>query len=242
MTREVFRFQRFAVDDQFCGMKIGTDAVLLGAWADPTNCLNILDIGTGCGLIALMLAQRIEQTAASITAIDIDESASLQAAANATDSPWPDRIRVVHQALQEFATDENSQKFDLCVCNPPFFTDCSLSNDPKKVLARHTSSLSRNDLLRISCQLLKPSGKLALVLPYDQLDATVTAASTHCLFLTKRTFVRPFPEGPFKRVLIELSLRDGPLVGDELAIETKRNEFSPAYEKLTSRFHLRFAK
>lgn len=242
MTRSPFRFQRFAIEDDQCGMKIGTDAVLLGAWANAQRKERILDIGTGCGLIALMLSQRTEKNATRIDAIDQDENAAIQAAENVANSPWPDRIVVSHQPLQEFDSAEHAGLYDLCVCNPPYFSDCSPSFDSQKSAARHTVALTHEQLLNCSNRLLQPGGKLCVVLPYDQLDSILSTARQANFFLHRQTSVRPLPEAPFKRVLLEFGLQESEIERDELVIEVRRHEFSADYEALTGQFHLRFAK
>jgi len=240
MTRTPFRFQRFAIEDDQCGMKIGTDAVLLGAWTNVDGKGRILDIGTGCGLIALMLSQRTEGNGTPIDAIDQDENAALQAAENVANSPWPNRIKVSHQPLQQFASGGNEGRYDLCVCNPPFFTDCSRSSDPKKSVAKHTDTLSHKQLFSCSQRLLQQTGKLSVILPYDQLAICLTAQQIG-FYLHRQTSVRPLPAAPFKRVLLEFGRQESQTLREELVIESARHQFSPAYEALTSKFHLRFA-
>lgn len=242
MSRKPFRFQRFAVDDDLCGMKIGTDAVLLGAWANVKKKQRILDIGTGCGLIALMLAQRTEDIEPTIDAIDQDENAAQQATGNVANSPWPKRVQVSHMSLQQFLTPEHIGCYDLCVCNPPFFTDCSPSHDQRKSEARHTVSLSHHQLIASSKLLLQQAGKLCLILPYDQFESILDTAQLAGFYLHRQTSVRPLPDNPFKRVLLEFGLRPSEVLREELVIEAKRHVFSDGYEALTREFHLRFAK
>ena len=166
-------------------MKVGTDGVLLGAWVEVTGRMRILDIGTGSGLIALMMAQRTEANLAGIVGIEIDEIASAQASVNVGNSPWSDRIQIIHQSLLDFASSiENAQRapdgvpgsFDLIVCNPPFFESGNELPDPRRESARFSSLLSRESLFEFASQLLAENGALGLVLPFDQHDATLKLA------------------------------------------------------------------
>jgi tRNA1Val (adenine37-N6)-methyltransferase len=156
-TRKPFRFKQFSVDDSKCAMKVGTDAVLLGAWADVTCAETILDIGTGCGLIALMAAQRSN---AHITAIDIDESTTLQSKENFLSSPWHDRLEAIH--IEQFQPD---YLFDLIICNPPFFKNALKTPFHERNLARHNDSLSFESLVSHVNILLSENGKFFFILP-----------------------------------------------------------------------------
>ena len=239
---DYFRFQRFSILDGQCGMKIGTDAVLLGAWANVAGCRRILDIGTGCGLIAMMLAQRTEDSFAAVDAIDFEESAASQAAANFSHCPWPDRVTVRHESLQNFTCQQTIGKYDLCVCNPPFFSDSSPSLDPKKSLARHCLQLTREQLMESCSELMNSTGRTCVILPFDQLDCALDIALGFGLHLSRQTNVRPFVDKPFKRVLLEFRVQPSELQRDEFAIRGATGKFSTAYESLTRHFHPRFAK
>ena len=236
-----FRFQRFTVLDDQCGMKIGTDAVLLGAWANVNDCSRILDIGTGCGIIALMLAQRTEDSSANIEAIEIEREAAEQSRVNFANSPWPDRLTVHPTSLKDFATDQRKGQYDLCVCNPPYFDDSTPSTKPKTRIARHTTELTRIHLLASSNHLLTENGMLCIVLPMKQTDSTITLARQLGFHLHEKTLVRPLPSQDHKRTLLSFGLtKQAPQI-NELCIENRRHEFSKQYELLTHKFHLRFA-
>lgn len=157
MSNSNFEFRRFTVAHDLCAMKVGTDGVLLGAWANGGG--RILDVGTGSGLIALCMAQRYPS--ASVTAIDVDEGAYRQAETNVRQSPFADRISVRQVALQQF-TDGG---FDAIVCNPPFFKDSLRCPDPRRTLARHASSLPPSDLFRHASRLLAEGGEVSVVVP-----------------------------------------------------------------------------
>lgn len=167
----MFRFKQFAVRQDRCPMKVGTDGVLLGAWAEvrPGD-RRMLDVGTGTGLIALMLAQR---SAAWITAVDIDVECATQAAENFAASPWADRLDAVSVAVQRY---DPVEKFDLIVSNPPYYVDSLLSPDEGRNTARHAAGLPFGELAAAVVRLLSPGGRFALVLPPVEMQRFRSAA------------------------------------------------------------------
>ena len=186
-------------------MKVGTDGTLLGAWAPVEQAQNgtILDVGTGSGLIALMLAQRCPE--ATILGIDADEAAALQAAENFALSKWSDRLTAKHISLQQLAQDETySASFDLIVSNPPYFVDSLKNPDATRRTARHTDSLSFAELLDCSQRLLKPNGTLALILPAEAEQTLLTLASQRELSPYTITRVHTRTHKPAKRILLAL--------------------------------------
>lgn len=183
MANPYFRFKKFTVYHDKCAMKVGTDAVLLGAWADTSFCRNILDIGTGTGIIALMLAQRSQAT---VEAIDIDKEACVQATENAAASPYTERIKVVHASCADFAASNQQKRYDLIVSNPPYFINSLKCPDNKRTVARHTDTLLLSDLIREAQTLLSPSGRIALVLPYERLEEVKALASANHLYICRR--------------------------------------------------------
>ena len=229
-------------------MKIGTDAVLLGAWSPIRQATRILDIGTGCGIIALMLAQRSTEFGSQISAIEIAADAATQAVENFAGSPWPNRLPQsageVHLSLDQFSSDGGTHaEFDLAVCNPPFFTQASLSRDHHRKVARHDDALSREALFQQSRKLLGIDGRLCLVLPFDQFDATIELALSVGLHHWSSVNVRPTPAADPKRVLLEFGSKKKPgsPKQTELAIETSRHQYTEDYAALTKDFHLRYA-
>lgn len=219
-------------------MKVGTDAVLLGAWADTGNCRHILDIGTGTGIIALMLAQR---SIAEIDAIDIDREACEQAAENAAASPFASRINIIHSSCSDFATSSDKQgKYDLIVSNPPYFINSQKCPDDKRTVARHTDSLPLRDLIRDACTLLSPQGRIALILPYERLEETGELAAAFHLHICQQTDVIPTPGAQPRRLLAELSFTtDHTQKRDTLTIEEARHQYTPQYIALTREFYLK---
>lgn len=220
-------------------MKVGTDGVLLGAWVSvrPSDRL-LLDIGTGTGLIALMLAQRAAQ--AEVVALDVADVA--EARANVAASPWADRIRVEQVAVQRFEPDE---RFDLVVSNPPFFADSLTCLDAGRTTARHAVRLSFEELRDAAVRLLAPGGRFAVVLP---IEAARRFIGLCCgpLRLLRRTDVRTTPRREAKRVLLEFEAPQ-PLEtletpeNSELVIGTGEHEcYTPEYRALTRDFYLKF--
>lgn len=218
-------------------MKVGTDGVLLGAWADTQRAGHILDVGTGTGLIALMLAQR---SGAIIDGIEIDKAAAIQAADNVKNNPWPDRINIIHSSIQKFA-DNCKTKYDLIVSNPPYFNNSLHSPDRKRTLARHTSSLSMDSLIQGVLKLLTPGGRFCVILPCDNSDIFIKNASACGLFPYRKLIIYPVPNKPPVRVISEFSFMPGELTEEYLAIEKReRHDYSEEYKKLTNAFYLAF--
>ena len=243
-----FQFKQFFVKHDKCAMKVGTDGVLLGAWI-PTNPLTtnpltrILDIGTGSGLIALMLAQRCPE--AQIDAIDIDPDAVAQARENFTSSPWSARLHVSQCALQELsnsAFDFRLSTFDLIVSNPPYFTASLKNPDAARCTARHNDTLPFSVLIAESAKLLAPDGTLALIVPAEaepELQALAEAQGLHC---THRCYVHPKPDRPAKRVMIAWQRPTASAIHggstDHLTLEDDHGARSLTYQHLTRDFYL----
>ena len=232
MSNSFFRFKQFTVHHDLCAMKVGTDGVLLGAWADCDGVKSILDVGTGSGLIALMLAQRSD---AIIHAIDKEESACKQARINFENSHFLSRLSVGHCSYQDFATPD---KYDLIVSNPPFFTQSLKSPDKERSSARHNDELSFDKLVDKSVSLLAENGKLSLILPYDAFDTIHSLAIKKGLFLCRKTEVSPMEHLPPKRVLLEYSKKQDQIISNAFFIEKSRHHYSDEYIALTKDFYL----
>lgn len=159
-----FRFKKFSVAHDRCAMKVGTDAVLLGAWVKVTDAQTILDVGTGSGVIALMLAQRTGETTL-VDALEVEKEDAEQAKENFDTSPWASRLRVIQKTLQQFNPDS---LYDLIVSNPPYFSNSLLPPSADRTRTRHTHHLTFEELIQHSIRLLKPNGRLAVVLPYQE--------------------------------------------------------------------------
>ena len=242
MSAVSFRFKQFEVEHRLCAMKVGTDAVLLGAWAPICDLLfdichlRILDAGTGSGVIALMLAQRFEQ--AEIDAIDIDGDAVRQAGENFGRSPWSKRLHCRQIALQELA-EEQCGYYDAIVSNPPYFVDSLKNPNQQRQTARHTDTLSYAELLCAAARLLKENGSLSLILPAEAERAIVALAAERGLYPTRLVHVYSKPGKPVKRILIELKKRnDQPCEESHFYIESESSPRSDEYTALTKDFYL----
>ncbi len=231
-----FRFRQFSVRHDRCAMKVGTDGVLLGAWAPGGR--SILDIGTGTGLIALMMAQRFPE--AHVTGIDIDGDAALQARENAADSPFGPRIEVAHSSLAGFvAAASPPLSFDSIVCNPPFFLHSLKNPDARRSVARHADSLPFADLFRGVAALLAPSGVFSAIVPAEVFEAFTAEASIAGLFVSRLTRVRTTPRKPPKRSLVAFSrLRPDTLAEEECVMSRADGSRSEWYRWLTAEFYL----
>lgn len=231
-----FRFRQFSVRHDRCAMKVGTDGVLLGAWAPGGR--SILDIGTGTGLIALMMAQRFPE--AHVTGIDIDGDAALQARENAADSPFGPRIEVAHSSLAGFvAAASPPLSFDSIVCNPPFFLHSLKNPDARRSVARHADSLPFADLFRGVAALLAPSGVFSAIVPAEVFEAFTAEASIAGLFVSRLTRVRTTPRKPPKRSLVAFSrLRPDTLAEEECVMSRADGSRSEWYRGLTTEFYL----
>lgn len=233
----MFRFKQFVVRQQQCAMKVGTDGVLLGSWCRVPVEGRVLDVGTGTGLLALMVAQRSLKV--DITALEIDREASLQAMENCLKSPWRERIKVLHTSLQEFG-EMSADRFDMVVCNPPYFDRSLRCPDKKRTAARHSETLSFDDLLHFSAVLLKKEGSLSVVLSEKESEVFMDKAVEKGLFLCRQMNVLPTPEKDVKRRLMEFSFEKKELEVRNLVIETERHIYTEEYKNLTQDFYLNF--
>jgi len=232
-----FQFKQFYLAQNNCAMKVGTDGVLLGAWADIGQCKNILDVGTGTGLIALMLKQRSQtqkMTDVSISALEIDESAYLQAKENFEISPWQN-IKIYHDDFNDF---KPSLKFDFVVSNPPYFVKSLKGPNEARNTARHTCSLNFKILIKQFCNITHEQGRLALVLPSDALEEIEQLIKEFDLFMSKLVFVYTKKNKPAKRILIELNKIKSELDKSDLFIH-ENGDYSQDFISLTKDFYLK---
>lgn len=239
MSNSHFNFKQFSVKQDLCSMKVGTDGVLLGAWTNTDNAYRILDIGTGTGLIALMLAQR---SSATIVAVDAEENACNQAAINFNDSPWKERLSIIHSKIQDY---QSGEKFDLIVSNPPYFTGYYSSDDLSRDIARSADVLLPfEDLIAAAKRLLTEDGRLSLILPADQQEKFVAIALENGFANSRCTKVRTKSDKDPKRVLLEFvySENENELQSSELVIQADDDGrvYTKEYIKLTKDFYLAF--
>jgi tRNA1Val (adenine37-N6)-methyltransferase len=216
-------------------MKVGTDGVLLGAWPDVASADKVLDVGTGTGLVALMVAQR--NSNAEIDAIDIDPAAVGQAKENVKNSPFFSQINCLNISLQDFLK-WTDKKYDMIVSNPPFFVQSLKSPYAQRTLARHADSLPVEDLIGISSALLSDKGRLSLIYPYEHKEELIKSARRNFLYPSRITHVYPTPDSSPKRVLIEFSKADFPMQENNLIIEKDRHVYSDDFAALVRDYYL----
>ena len=232
-----FQFKQFTVNQDQCSMKVGTDGVLLGAWtALEYSPDTILDIGTGTGLIPLMLAQR--SIASLIDAVEIDPNAFEQCVANFEASPWADKLFCYHASFQEFY-EEMDESYDLIVSNPPFFHEAVTSGQPARDRARQNQSLPYTSLFEGVDKLLAPVGSLAMIIPFSSEASVLSLATTHGLYPIRITHVKGNPTAPYKRSLLQFSRSNHAPRIRELVIEHERHVYTQEYIDLTKDFYLK---
>ncbi len=234
MAGDSFTFKQFVVRQERCAMKVGTDGVALGAWAPVAEVRRILDIGTGTGLIALMLAQRT-RAPCQIVAVELDDAAAAQAAENVADSPWAERITVVTGALQQLV----SPPFDLIVSNPPYFPHGQSFASATRQQARHTSTLDHHSLLAHALRLLAPGGRIALVLPVLQAQQLIVLAERMGLFLQQCQRLIPVAGKVPNRFLLLLSRDKNQAMVSDLVLSTDGKQYSDIYGDMVRDFYLK---
>lgn len=238
-TKDIFRFKKFHVDQTNCLMKVSTDGVLLGAWTRILASRTALDIGSGSGVIAIMLAQRSTELM-QIVGVEIDENSCLQARENTTASPWADRLGMVHASVQDYARN-CGQTFDLIVSNPPFFTAGTLSYNQKRNSVRHAVSLPHDDLLQVVSVLLSPAGHFSVILPVFEGTRFKEQAEGYQLYLSAETQVHGVASKPVERVLFEFARRKPDYIRrNKIVIYSEVKEFTESYKQLTKDFYLKF--
>lgn len=234
MPNDFFHFKRFSIYQNRCAMKVGTDGVLLGAWTACSNATRILDIGTGTGLIALMLAQRCN---AIIDAVEIDPEAARQANENIDASPWAERVTVINKSFQSFAGIVES--YDLIVANPPYFNNSLPSPGHQRSLARHNNELRIPELMSGVSRLLAPRGQFGIVYPESDFKRVEAAASAVNLYPVRILNVIPTPGKSVRRILAEFSDIPQQTHKSELILEKYgRHKYSEEYKALTKDFYL----
>ena len=236
MSNDYFRFKKFTIYQDKSAFKVGTDGVLLGACADIVGVRSILDIGTGTGLISIMLAQRCD---AEITAIEPDRESFDQSCGNVNRCDWHNRIKVIHTELQNFNSDQG--KFDLIITNPPYFSDSLKSPDPRKSDARHSDSLTSGELLEGVLKFLKDDGRLQLIMPYVEGNVFIAEAHKYGLYCNSILKIKPLPTSEIRRLILIFGRLQKKPVERFLTIEHgRRHEYTEEYINLTKDFYLKF--
>ena len=233
-----FQFKQFRIIQEKSAMKVGVDGVLVGAWADVSGAKRILDIGAGTGLIALMMAQRTPD--AQINALEIEPEAYNEALLNIQQSPWNARIQIELCSFQEFM-EKSDLKYDLIVSNPPYFTNGHKAPLENRATARHSDSLPLSALISGAIGLLNKTGKIALVLPIESLPELMKLVASNNLFISRICHVKPNPQKPVFRILVELTKYECIFHEETLMIEfEKHHDYTPEYKELTKDFYLKF--
>ena len=230
-----FRFKQFSVYQGLCAMKVNTDGVLLGAWAEVSGAKNIIDIGTGTGVIAMMMAQK-NQTA-HIDAIDIDEEAFTQAGKNFKDTPWAERLSPHHVSLQNFSPEK---KYDVVISNPPYFFKDFQSVYAQRNIAKHSTELSYEDLASGIARLMSDEGRAFLVLPIFNFAAFEEIALRAKLFVTQKAEVTAIKGKQPYVVLLQLEKVQRETILSKIDIHEADGSFTQQYKAITKDFYLKF--
>lgn len=235
MPNDWFRFKKFMVRQDRCAMKVGTDGVLLGAWCDVSESRSVLDAGTGTGIIALMCAQR---SRAGIVGLEIDPGAASQAGENFARSPWGDRLKIINGDIRDTSL-LSADKFELIVCNPPYFKNSRLSHQNERNIARHNILVQLEELMERFISLLEPGGTISLILPFERFGESREFFSEKGLFLKRKTLVASRPGMENIRVLAEWSssFRE-PVISQVFIYTEDPGEYHPDYISLTKNFYL----
>ena len=234
MSNNYFKFKQFTIVQDGCAMKVGTDGCLLGGWFNCSDSNEILDIGCGSGLIAIMAAQRSD---ARITGIEIDRNASLQAIENANNSPWKEQINIINCDFLEYSTDI---KFDTIVCNPPYFVNSLKCDISERTLARHSDSLSSNDFFAKCTEISISAARIAIVIPCDIMNDWKKSAEENGFYPHRTTFIKTTPKKAPKRVLIEFQrTKTGETTESTLILENTPGEYSDEAKNILRDFYLK---
>ena len=231
----MFQFKQFTIHQDRCALKVGTDGVVLGAWANVEGAKRILDIGTGTGLLALMAAQR--NLGAWIDAVEIDDASAEQAAENVAASPWADRVRVHRMDVRRLRA---SDPYDLILCNPPFYAGEMDSPDARTGVAKHGGELTFAQLVEAVRTLLADDGRFACIIPLNREVELLELAEGAWIGVERRCVLRYLEGRPPKRVLLELVRGGGIAVEEELTVEHAPGAFTEAYRTLLKDFMLKF--
>jgi tRNA1Val (adenine37-N6)-methyltransferase len=259
MPLPAFRFKKFRVEQDGAAHPVGTDAVLLGAWADLSNTQRFLDIGTGTGVMALMLAQRLagseelSRSSWSGVGVELHPGSALLARGNYVASPWGERLSLWEGRIQEFGggirnsdsltpseTITINKPFDLIISNPPYFSELTISPDKTRSLGRHTASLSPGDLLAAAHRWLAPDGRFCVILPEREGRRLCELAVPEGLYWTKIAAIRSRPGKPVERLLIQFEKSPYAIQMEEFSIyaSEKGDAYSEAFRALTGDFYL----
>ncbi|MCC6721881.1 MAG: methyltransferase domain-containing protein [Bacteroidia bacterium] len=232
----IFRFKQFDVLHGKSSMKVGTDAVLLGIWSNIQFANTILDVGTGCGIISLIAAQKNQK--AKIVGIDIDKNSVAEASLNFFNCKWFSRLSAKHSSIQNWAKN-NKQKFDSIICNPPFFHKSTPSPVFSRHRARHSDSLSPLDFLQNCIKILNPTGTISIIIPSIDIDRWQNISNENCLYISRKTDIFSYPDKKAERTLLELKFDNISVNYSEIYIRNGKNcDYTKQYIELTKEFYI----
>lgn len=239
MGSDIFRFKQFEIEQRHSAMRVGTDGIIVGSWADVRGDERyILDIGCGTGLIALMMAQRSLES--RVDAVEIEPLAAQEAHYNAARSPWSDRVVIYEKSIQEYVL-SCDKRYDLIISNPPFFINSPHNEHLAKAAARHASLLPYSDLVDGVVSLLAPTGRFVAIFPYSEAGIFMAKAALSGLYCNKQLNIHPIVDRPIKRIAAEFSFSKSEIQVQDLVIETHtKGEYTEKYRQLTAPFYLRF--
>jgi tRNA1Val (adenine37-N6)-methyltransferase len=230
-----FHFKQFSLQHDRCAMKVGTDSVLLGCWANVKRAKNILDIGTGSGVIALMMAQRTSRDT-QIDAVEISTQDAGQALENILQSPWPGKIAIENISIQDFFP---NRCYDIIISNPPYFNNSEEPPDSRRLQTRHTITLTYETLILSVRRLLRNDGRFNIILPYAEGNQFIRLAEEHEFYCTRKYGFRTRAEKPIERWLLEFSYDEQPPEAGEVLHYAKGLAWSDQYISLTRDFYLK---
>ena len=233
MPNNYFKFKQFTIVQDGCAMKVGTDGCLLGGWFDCSKSENILDIGCGSGLIAIMGAQRSN---ARITGIEIDNNAAIQAKENVKNSPWSERIEIINCDFLEYIT---GKRFDTIVCNPPYFVNSLKCNKSQRTLARHSDSLNCRDFFAKCAEISTLASTVSIIIPNDIAEEWLSVAKENGFHASRITYIKTTPKKAPKRVLIEFARNGANCIESTLIFENERGEYSEEVKDILRDFYLK---
>ena len=231
-----FQFKRFSVEQNNAAMKVGTDSVLLGAWAKINSKEHVLDIGTGTGVLSLMLAQKVNGKC-KIDAIEIDAEAIKDARINFKNSPWANCFQLIEKDFNLFAA---NNVYDTIISNPPFFEGLAPKDKSRSTARSASDKLSYESLVAKASKLLKTTGRIYFILPLENYEKVITIANAHHLFLKKQLYLRPKISKPINRIIIELVYANQPVIPitNELIIRNEENLYTREHRLLTKEYYL----
>ncbi len=233
MANEWFEFKQFRIEQDKAAFKVGTDGCLLAAWLDIEHAERALDIGTGTGVIAMMMAQR---TTANVDALEIDLDSAEQAQQNVQSGPWAQRMRVIHTSVQDFEPDR--ARYDHVVCNPPYFKSSTLSGDDRKDQARHETALTLEALFHHAKRLASDSAKFSMVLPVERWKDALEASQGEGWVLRRSLRIRPTVQKEANRILATWSTTPNELEEKEAVLYDEKRVYTPYFQSLLSPFYL----